>query len=362
MAPDWWRFDRVVEKSVHLPEEARFRKDRGALRRRQGRAVEAAAVRDPEARRDPAALRSPAGIRRRLQVLGGDARPLARSARQAAGGRGRGSSARLRRFRRHHSQGPVWRRHGAALGSRLLGIRRSRTRLQEGRSEIHPARRQAARQLGAGADERRPQRRQAHQLAPDQASRRIRQGGQGQRHPRRGSIGRLGTVDGADRRGQGQGAKAVHAGEGRQGQGRRGLAFEPRRGRGGARKGQDLDRAACDAAKPRTSAKPKKVAAMPDFVAPQLCASVERPPNADGWCHEIKFDGYRVQLRVEDGEAVAEDPQGAGLDRQIRRHRQGGTIAARCADRRRDRRARSTTACRISRRCRPRFPTARPTI
>src|SRR4029077_14253498 len=38
----------------------------------------------------------------------------------------------------------------------------------------------------------------------------------------------------------------------------------------------------------------KKVAAIPDFVAPQLCRSVERPPNSDGWGHEIKFDGYRV--------------------------------------------------------------------
>jgi bifunctional non-homologous end joining protein LigD len=53
--------------------------------------------------------------------------------------------------------------------------------------------------------------------------------------------------------------------------------------------------------KARPSATAKKVDAMPDFVAPQLCASVESPPNSDGWCHEIKFDGYRVQLRVEGG-------------------------------------------------------------
>ncbi|MBR1212387.1 DNA ligase D [Bradyrhizobium sp. JYMT SZCCT0180] len=52
------------------------------------------------------------------------------------------------------------------------------------------------------------------------------------------------------------------------------------------------------------TAKAKKVDAMPDFVAPQLCASAESPPNSDGWCHEIKFDGYRMQLRVEDGDAV----------------------------------------------------------
>jgi bifunctional non-homologous end joining protein LigD len=55
---------------------------------------------------------------------------------------------------------------------------------------------------------------------------------------------------------------------------------------------------------PAPVVKPKKVAAMPDFVAPQLCMPVERPPAGEGWCHEIKFDGYRVQLRVEDGDAV----------------------------------------------------------
>ena len=55
---------------------------------------------------------------------------------------------------------------------------------------------------------------------------------------------------------------------------------------------------------PARTAKPKKVSAMPDFVAPQLCASVERPPNSDGWCHEVKFDGYRVQLRIEDGDVA----------------------------------------------------------
>ncbi len=63
-------------------------------------------------------------------------------------------------------------------------------------------------------------------------------------------------------------------------------------------------------AKARVSAKPKKIDAMPDFVAPQLCASVERPPNSHGWCHEIKFDGYRVQLRIEDGEAILNTRKG----------------------------------------------------
>ncbi len=62
----------------------------------------------------------------------------------------------------------------------------------------------------------------------------------------------------------------------------------------------------------RTTARPArgKKAAMPDFVAPELCVSVDRPPSADGWAHEIKFDGYRVQLRVEDGEAVLRTRKG----------------------------------------------------
>jgi bifunctional non-homologous end joining protein LigD len=51
------------------------------------------------------------------------------------------------------------------------------------------------------------------------------------------------------------------------------------------------------------AAKVKRVAAMPDFVAPELCTPVDRPPGGEGWCHEIKFDGYRVQLRIEGGEA-----------------------------------------------------------
>ena len=57
-------------------------------------------------------------------------------------------------------------------------------------------------------------------------------------------------------------------------------------------------------AEPRAKAKTKgKVGPgtkLPDFIAPQLCESVERPPASAGWAHEIKFDGYRVQMRVAD--------------------------------------------------------------
>jgi bifunctional non-homologous end joining protein LigD len=40
---------------------------------------------------------------------------------------------------------------------------------------------------------------------------------------------------------------------------------------------------------------------MPEFVAPQLCKLREKPPSGTGWVHEVKFDGYRTQARVENG-------------------------------------------------------------
>jgi bifunctional non-homologous end joining protein LigD len=49
--------------------------------------------------------------------------------------------------------------------------------------------------------------------------------------------------------------------------------------------------------------KTRKVAHLPKFVEPQLCHLVEHPPSGAGWVHEVKFDGYRMQLRVEDGKA-----------------------------------------------------------
>ncbi|MGA7806553.1 DNA ligase D [Bradyrhizobium sp.] len=76
-------------------------------------------------------------------------------------------------------------------------------------------------------------------------------------------------------------------------------------------RGTAAEARAADVATPKLSpAKAKKVAAIPDFVAPQLCTSVESPPGGEGWCHEIKFDGYRVQLRVEGGEATLKTRKG----------------------------------------------------
>ncbi|RYB01779.1 DNA ligase D [Lichenibacterium ramalinae] len=46
------------------------------------------------------------------------------------------------------------------------------------------------------------------------------------------------------------------------------------------------------------------VESLPDFVEPQLAQSLAKPPSGPRWAHEIKFDGYRMQLRVQRGKAV----------------------------------------------------------
>ncbi len=52
------------------------------------------------------------------------------------------------------------------------------------------------------------------------------------------------------------------------------------------------------------------VSPPPPFVPPQLCRSVDRPPSGEGWVHEIKFDGYRMQLRVVAGKATLKTRKG----------------------------------------------------
>jgi len=47
----------------------------------------------------------------------------------------------------------------------------------------------------------------------------------------------------------------------------------------------------------------KQAKAMPRFIDPQLCTLAARAPSGEGWIHEVKYDGYRMQLRVENGAA-----------------------------------------------------------
>jgi bifunctional non-homologous end joining protein LigD len=40
------------------------------------------------------------------------------------------------------------------------------------------------------------------------------------------------------------------------------------------------------------------------FIAPQLCKVVDEAPSGERWVHEVKFDGYRMQMHVRAGEAT----------------------------------------------------------
>jgi bifunctional non-homologous end joining protein LigD len=56
--------------------------------------------------------------------------------------------------------------------------------------------------------------------------------------------------------------------------------------------------------------KPRGSDLMPEFVAPELCKLIDRPPSGAGWVHEVKFDGYRIQARVEEGQPVLRTRKG----------------------------------------------------
>ena len=40
---------------------------------------------------------------------------------------------------------------------------------------------------------------------------------------------------------------------------------------------------------------------MPGFVPPQLASLRAKEPSGDGWLHEIKYDGYRLQTHLNGG-------------------------------------------------------------
>jgi bifunctional non-homologous end joining protein LigD len=56
--------------------------------------------------------------------------------------------------------------------------------------------------------------------------------------------------------------------------------------------------------KRKRAGKAKTAAGLPEFIEPQLAQSLQKPPTGPGWGHEIKFDGYRMQLRTVGGRAT----------------------------------------------------------
>jgi bifunctional non-homologous end joining protein LigD len=67
------------------------------------------------------------------------------------------------------------------------------------------------------------------------------------------------------------------------------------------------DRAAAEAA---PAPRGPRADRLPDFIEPQLAKLAAKPPPGEAWAHEIKFDGYRMQLRVEAGHAAIRTRKG----------------------------------------------------
>jgi ATP-dependent DNA ligase len=47
----------------------------------------------------------------------------------------------------------------------------------------------------------------------------------------------------------------------------------------------------------------KRTASRLEFIPPLIPTLVDQPPEGEGWIHEVKFDGYRAQIIVQNGDA-----------------------------------------------------------
>src|SRR5215469_6114637 len=70
------------------------------------------------------------------------------------------------------------------------------------------------------------------------------------------------------------------------------------------------ERAAHRPSKARPLPRRRRADDIPEFIEPQLCTVCERPPSGAQWVHEVKFDGYRLQLRVAAGRATLRTRKG----------------------------------------------------
>ena len=63
----------------------------------------------------------------------------------------------------------------------------------------------------------------------------------------------------------------------------------------------------------------KAYSEMPGFIKPQLATLKSKAPKGDQWLHEIKYDGYRIQVHRQPGKEEGLHPQRAGLDQALLR-------------------------------------------
>jgi bifunctional non-homologous end joining protein LigD len=57
----------------------------------------------------------------------------------------------------------------------------------------------------------------------------------------------------------------------------------------------------------------------PGFIEPALASKIERVPSGERWIHEIKFDGYRVQVHLHKGELMVFTRRGYDWTKRFRK-------------------------------------------
>jgi bifunctional non-homologous end joining protein LigD len=56
---------------------------------------------------------------------------------------------------------------------------------------------------------------------------------------------------------------------------------------------------------------------MPRFVPPQLATLRSKPPAGDNWLHEIKYDGYPLQIHLDKGRVTIRTRTGLDWTRRF---------------------------------------------
>src|ERR1700712_4096249 len=60
-------------------------------------------------------------------------------------------------------------------------------------------------------------------------------------------------------------------------------------------------------------------APFPGFIEPALASAIEKVPSGDRWIHEIKFDGYRVQVHLTNTEVKVFTRRGRDWTRRFKK-------------------------------------------
>lgn len=64
-----------------------------------------------------------------------------------------------------------------------------------------------------------------------------------------------------------------------------------------------------------------KPSEMPGFIRPQLASLRSKAPSGDNWLHEIKYDGYRLQIQLNKGRVTAYTRNGLDWTKRFSPHR-----------------------------------------